>query len=144
MSRGLFLTVPEVAERLSSRAKPVRRKQVYQWVNVGVKVPGGERVKLRCTRLPGGMVFLESDISDFIERMNAAWARGDDRSPTPRAAAVVGVVAPSIDRPRPNGFARCAPGEIGTYPVPRRGRLVGGGGRHTGRRAAAPVTGTKT
>lgn len=127
-----YLTWKDVAAECSSSGRPVCRQQVYRWVSAGVKVRGGVGggfvVKLKPTQLPGGMVFTREAVDAFVRGLQGE---------------TVPSVMHAVARTR-RAFARCAAGEIGTYPKGQmakgqmaKSEMVGGGGVASGPRSGA-------
>jgi hypothetical protein len=118
-----YLSVAEVGRLLSVGDKPTGRHSVYRWVRQGVKVGEGI-VRLQATKLPRGIGFTAEAVAVFLEQLQGALAE-----PVVQAAAGRPSSAERALRLSPQlsgGLRRCAPDEVGTYPM-----VSGGAGQLT-------------
>jgi hypothetical protein len=93
-----LLSLPQAARRFPPyrRGRPVNPSTVWRWVFVGVRLPGGRRVRLDAVRLSGRWLTSVEAIERFI------------RAQTPRLGETAGTPAPRTPGRRRRDSERAA------------------------------------
>lgn len=102
-----YLSIQEVARRLTPADRAADTDKVYNWVRRGVTV-AGRRVQLKAIRLPHGLAVTEEALQLFVAQLTHQEGLGSvsQQVPEPTPAPMAGGVLP-----------RFTAGERGTYPT---------------------------
>jgi hypothetical protein len=106
-STAHYLSIQEVARRLTPADRTADTDKVYNWVRRGVTV-AGKRVQLEAIRLPHGLAVTEQALQRFVDQLTrqeglqSVGEQTPEQTPTPTASGVL---------------PRFSAAERGTYPT---------------------------